>query len=265
MAHSALAWLTGQSIAAIAVIVFGAWYLLSALIVAGVAIMAHRGFGSTFKAALPVTLTPIAVAYALLVGFLAADVWPIFDRARSAVGMEASKLREAVIVADALPEGPRAMLRSRVREHIDAVVTREWPAMADRRQTLKDTPAALHAALVDLLSMNPSPGGQQLAQQRAVAAIEDALDARRERIFLSQTTLGMTKVFVLVLLASLVLVTIAMMHVDNRSAQVITVAIFATAAAAIMLAIFVYDRPFGGGGISLAPTALLDVRPEQSR
>jgi hypothetical protein len=265
MGHDVLTWLTGQSIAAIAVIVFGAWYLLSALIVAGVAITAQRGYAPAFKAALPVTLTPIAVTYALLVGFLAADVWPIFDRARSAVGMEASKLREVVIVADALPKDARAMLRNYVREHIDAVVTREWPAMANGSQTLKDTPPALRAALIDLLSMNFPPGGQQLAQQRAVAAIEDALDARRERIFLSQATLGGTKVFVLVLLACLVLVTIAMMHVDNRTAQVIAVVIFATAAAATMLAIFIYDRPFGGGGISLAPTVLLDVRPEQSR
>ena len=76
------------------------------------------------------------MAYALLAGFLAADVWPIFDRARAAVGMEASRLGEAVIVADALPEGPRARLRNHVREHIDAVVTQEWPAMADRRQTV---------------------------------------------------------------------------------------------------------------------------------
>jgi hypothetical protein len=50
------------------------WYLLSALILAGVAIAAHRGCGPAFKAILPVSLTPIAVAYALLAGFLAADV-----------------------------------------------------------------------------------------------------------------------------------------------------------------------------------------------
>jgi hypothetical protein len=265
MGHDVLTWLSAQSIGAIAVTVFGAWYLLSALIVAGVAIAAHRGCGPAFRALLPVSLTPIAVTYALLVGFLAADVWPIFDRAQTAVGMEASRLGEAVIVADALPEGPRAMLRNHIREHIDAVVTREWPAMADRRQLLKDPPAALHAALIDLLSMNLPPGGQQLAQQRAVAAIEDALDARLQRILLSQATLGRTKVFVLILLAGLVLVVIAVMHFDNRGAQVMSVAIFATAAAATMLAIFVYDRPFGGGGISLAPTVLLDVRPEQSR
>jgi hypothetical protein len=261
MGHDALTWLTGQPIGIIAVAVFGAWYLISALIVAGVAIAVHRGCGSVFKAAVPATLTPIAVAYALLVGFLAADVWPIYDRARSVVAMEASKLREAVIVADVLPERPRAVLQNRIREHIDAIVTLEWPAMADRRQAISDPPAALHAALDDLLSLNLPPGGPQLAQQRAVAAIEDALDARRQRILLSQTTLGKTKLLVLVLLAALVLLTIAMMHVDNRGAQILTVVIFATAAAASMLAIFVYDQPFGGRGVSLTPAIFVEVRP----
>ena len=42
----------------------------------------------------------------------------------------------------------------------------------------------------------------------------------------------------------------------------ITMFIFATAVAVSTLAIITYDRPFGGGGVSVPPTALEDVRPD---
>lgn len=259
-----LTWMTAQSIVVIAVLVFGAVYLLAAIILAATAFAVRCGLDRVFQGASPGTLAPISVTFALLVGFVAADVWPTFDRARSALGMEAARLHEAMVIADTLPEGVRSTLRRRVQQHIDSIVAREWPAMVSRTQSLKDAPSALHAALAELLAINLSDDGQRLARARAVAAIEDALDARRQRILLSQDTLGGIKAFVLFLLTGLVMVAIAIVHIERerRGLQILTVAIFATAAAACMLSILVYDRPFGGGGISLSPERLIEVRPD---
>ena len=259
-----LTWMTAQSIVVIAVLVFGAVYLLAAIILAATAFAVRCGLDRVFQGASPGTLAPISVTFALLVGFVAADVWPTFDRARSALGMEAARLHEAMVIADTLPEGVRSTLRRRVQQHIDSIVAREWPAMVSRTQSLKDAPSALHAALAELLAINLSDDGQRLARARAVAAIEDALDARRQRILLSQDTLGGIKAFVLFLLTGLVMVAIAIVHIERerRGLRILTVAIFATAAAACMLSILVYDRPFGGGGISLSPERLIEVRPD---
>lgn len=257
-----LIWLTGQSIAVIAAIVFGVVYAMAALIVRAASIALRRGFARVIDGASELTVQPISVTFALLVGFVAADVWPTFDRARLALGIEAARLGEAVVVADALPENVRAMLRERVREHIDGVVAREWPAMATRTQTLREPPAALHAALRELLSLNVVDPNQRLAQSRAVAAIEDALDARRQRILLSLDTLGGVKALLLLLLTALVMVTLALTHLEKRGVRIAAIAIFATAAGASMLAILAYDRPFGGGGISLSPDILIEVRPD---
>lgn len=257
-----LTWLTGQSIGIIAVLVFGAVYLLGAAIAAATSFAERRGLGRYLVGASQIVVQPIAVVFALIVGFVAADVWPTFDRARAAVGIEAGRLREAVIAADALPQDVRAMLRGRVREHIDFIVANEWPAMAAQTQTLRGPPTALHTALRELLSMKVENDGQRLAQARAVAAIEDALDARRQRILLSLDTMGGTKAFLLLLLTGLVMLTLALMNVDRRGVRNANIAIFATAAAASILAIVVYDRPFGGGGISLTPALLGEVRSD---
>jgi hypothetical protein len=88
-----LTWITGQSIVVIAAIVFGAVYLLAALVLAMVALAARRGVDRAFKGVRGVALDPVSVIFALLVGFLGADVWPAFDRAGAALGVEASRLR----------------------------------------------------------------------------------------------------------------------------------------------------------------------------
>ncbi len=76
------------------------------------------------------TLTPLAVIFGLLVGFLAADVWPNFERARATVGQEALGLRQALLFAEALAPEERRLVRNGVQEHITHAVSVEWPAMA---------------------------------------------------------------------------------------------------------------------------------------
>jgi hypothetical protein len=51
-------------------------------------------------------LPPLAIIFALLVGFLAAQVWSDYDRANTAVNREASALRGVILLAAAFPGEP---------------------------------------------------------------------------------------------------------------------------------------------------------------
>ena len=75
-----------------------------------------------------------------------------------------------------------------------------------------------------------------------------------------QTSVSGIKWFVFMVLAGLIELTIAMIHVENRGTKVITMLIFATAVAVSTLLIMAYDRPFGGG-VFVTPAALKDVLP----
>ena len=101
---------------------------------------------------LPRALTPLVMIFGLFVGFLAADVWPTFERARAAVDQEAMALREAVLLAEALPPEARANLRAAVRAHITYAVKEEWPAMAIGGETLRRLPRELMRGTMDLLA-----------------------------------------------------------------------------------------------------------------
>ena len=87
------------------------------------------------------------------------------------------------------------------------------------------------------------------------------LDARRQRIGVSQTTVGAVKWAGILLQGLCTLVAIAMVHSDNRLASIIAMGIFATGIAASMLLILAHDRPFTGE-ISIRPDPLLQVMPE---
>jgi hypothetical protein len=256
-----LTWLTAQPTSFIALIVFGFIWLIAALIFAIVTGVAKRHGSSDFKAISPVTLTPLSVIAGLLIAFLASHVWTNLERANAYMSREASDLREAVLLADSLPPDLRTQLRDAISNHIRSVVAEEWPAMAKGEATLERPPLALTGAMEALLSFTPTGPAQHLAQQRALVALESALDARRNRILLSGAILGHVQWMVVSLLAVLILVTIAMIHVDNSRAAAITLFISASAMAACLFLLLVYDRPYAGGGISVKPRALEQVMP----
>ena len=204
-------WLEAQSAPVIALVLLGFCYGLAGTIFAAAALLSWRAasIARALKAASPVTLTPLAVILGLLMGFLASRVWTNLDRASAYVGQEAIAFREAVLLADTLPSDVRTGVRHAIKSHLRFVEREDWPAMASRQATLQQVPHGLSEAMTLLLSFTPAQPGQQLAQQRALVAIERALEARWSRIQLSRAEIAPIQWTVIIVLAALILVTIA--------------------------------------------------------
>ena len=62
--------------------------------------------------------------------------------------------------------------------------------MAHHRATLSNLPTALTEALDDTLTLEPADTSQRIAQAEMVHAIRTALDARRQRIVVSEFYCG---------------------------------------------------------------------------
>ena len=67
-----------------------------------------------------------------------------------------------------------------------ALVSHRYQEMARRQASLQSIAVGLAEALTAVLSFAPVQINQQVAQERAVVAIEHALDLRRNRVRLSQ-------------------------------------------------------------------------------
>jgi hypothetical protein len=171
-----------------------------------------------------------------------------------AVATEASALRTVDLLAAGLPEAQREQIRSLVRKHVDIAVKEEWPAMA--RATLSALPAALTEALQATLAVTDE--GQRMTRSEILRALETALDARRQRIIISQSSVSTVKWAGLLLQALCALVAIAMVHSDNRLTCLIALFIFGTGIALSVLLIAVYSQPFTGE-VSVGPELLKQV------
>jgi Protein of unknown function (DUF4239) len=226
-----------------AVVIFATTYVVAAAVV-----WCATRFWDNKRGHLPDRgiLSPIGVVFGLLVVFTAAQVWGDLERASNAVTSEASALREFVLLGDGLPQEEAAKLRALVVRHIETAVMEEWGAMADGRATLAMQPVALSEALRETLSFASSNETQRMTQREMVEALEKALEARRQRIVISQSTINWVKWCGLVLTGLCVLIGIALVHADSKRNCAIATALFATGMAVSLLLIASHSHPFTG-------------------
>jgi hypothetical protein len=252
-------WLLNLPVLWIAVVVFAATYLLAAIVYLVVTSLAVDDRARAFKAVSPGMLPPLGILFALLVGFIAVEVWNNFDKAKLAVASEASALRAVVLLAGTFPDEQKIRIYALIDRHIDEAMNKEWPAMAQQQATLSTLRAnALIEALHEVLTLKPADDRQRIVQPEMVKALESALDARRQRIIVSQSAVGKVKWAGILLQGLCTLIAIAMVHSDNRLTSAIALTLFATGIALSLLLIAAYSRPFTGE-ISVKPDLLKQV------
>ena len=255
-------WLHNLPVGWMAALFFGCGYLTVAVIYAVVVefptnwLVCARAFAAGM-------LSPLGTLFALFVVFTAAQVWNDNDRASAAVAQEASALRNTLVLASAFPKESRSKLETLIHSHIEEVATKEWPMMARQAATLEIVPGNLVEALQLTLALTPSSQGQGIVQREMTVALESALDARRQRILVSHSSVSLLKWACATIVAICVLIAIALAHGDKRAAALVAMGLFATGAAACYLLIGAYDRPFVGQ-LLIRPDPLLQVMPEAS-
>jgi hypothetical protein len=254
-------WLHNLPVVWMALVVFGATYFITAVICGIVNALAVGERARAFKAVSPGLLPPLGILFALFVAFTASQVWNDAERANTAVANEASALKAVLVLAASFPGDPETQIRSLIRRYIEDAATREWPEMARQTATLGITPQPLAEALHWALSLTPANGGQETAQREITTALENALDARRQRLIVSRSQVNLLKWSCLLVQAICALLAIAMVHSDSRLTARMATGIFATGVAASLLLIVAHDRPFTGE-ISVRPDPLLQVLPE---
>jgi hypothetical protein len=253
-------WIHNLPVPSMALVVFGFTYLLAAVIFAAVTALASGERAKSFKAISPGMLPVLGIIFGLFVAFTAAQVWADNDRAGAAVSREASALRAVTLLAAGLPAEQEVRLVALIRSYVEQAATVEWPMMARQTASLRAAPAALAEALQLVVAMTPQGAGQQTAQREIISALGSALDARRQRIIVSQAEVNPVKWWCLYLQAICELLVIALVHCDNRLTSAIALGLFATGVAASVLLIAAHDRPFTGQ-ISVGPGPLLQIMP----
>jgi hypothetical protein len=281
-------WLHALPIGWQAAVVFGSTYLITALIYSVVQRLAVGERAKAFKAVSPGMLPPLGILFGLFVAFIASQVWNDHDKANTAVNREASALSKVIYLAGSFPGDTETRLRELLRRHLDEVLNVEWPIMDGRTvsekgtvpfsppgtgksgqsptvsdSSLRVTPHDLAEAMQLTLSVKTHSEGQITAQREILAALEDALEARRQRIIVSHAQVHGVKWACLLIQAACTLIAIALVHSDNRRGSAIALAIFSTGVAVSIFLVAAHDRPFGGA-IGVKSALLAHVLPEET-
>ena len=248
------------SIGWLSLAVFAALYIVAGVIYVVVLALATGRRAQAFKAVSPGLLPPMGLLFALLVGFLVAQVWNAAERAEAAVDREASALRSVDLLTGSFPAEPQVRMRVLLRRHIEEAVNREWPAMAEGSATLTVIPAALNDAIRLAVTLTPRTEGQKTAQREIVASLQDALDARRQRIIVSESSIDAVKWAAVLALALLTLCAIGLVHSDNRTTTRFAMGLFAVAVAVVITMLAAQNQPFAGQ-LGIDPDVLEEVLP----
>ena len=198
-----LLWIESQSASIIALFVFAVAYLTAALGSASPP-FSRRQIAKALQPVTPGFLSPLGTILGILIAFLAVRVWANVDHAQEQIGHEASALREVVMLANSLPGDVRARVREAIGKHLEAVVSEDWPAMAEARISLRSFPPHLEEAMGAILSFAPVGASQQLVQNRALIGVEDALEFRRNRVSVSRAEIAPVQWVVIVVLSVMI-------------------------------------------------------------
>lgn len=252
-------WLHTLPIGWLVVVVFSGTLLIAAAIWALVLALASGDRAVDFGAVSSGLLPPMAIVFSVLVGFLAAQVWSDGASAQAAVNREASSLRGVVLLSKGFPR-QETQMRALIRRQIEVAVRSEWPKMAQRNATLSLVPGPAAAALKLALRLPARTPGEIAAQREILSSLDSALDARRQRIIVSESSVNWAKWTAVVALGVLTLFAVAFVHSANRRTAAIAMALFACAIAVSVLIIGIQDRPFSGP-FRVKPTVLVQVEP----
>ncbi len=217
----------------------------------------YAEFIKTFRGIAQNFLTVINVIFALNLAFLANDTWDARDRALDAVYRESGSLANMLDLARNIPEPGGSTVTRAVDNYARLTSTAEWPSLARRESS-----EAVSHQLDELLALvsgedvttavNTVVAGQLLQQALHVR------DTRDLRIALSQTHVNPLKWLGMAFLGFLTLISIAMVHIDQRRAQLLAVLLFSTAAAPTAAIILIHGNPFQNP-FAVSPAPIADI------
>ena len=186
----------------------------------------------------------VALLFALLTGFLAADVFERHKRAVRAVQVEGGALSSlhALTLASA---ADAAVIRGPLRAYLEALVNDEWPRMASAQGSAR-ADAALAALLRAVADPRIEPATGAAVHGGLVQLALEAATARSDRLALTSYNSEDIRWATVLLLCLLTQVAVGIVHLDRPRAHVAAVAVFSVAAIIALGMVAIQEAPFDG-------------------
>lgn len=203
------------------------------------------------------TLSYVATAYGVVVGFSILFLFGQYADARSAVGDEATAIGTAYEQAALFPESAPGIQRALIC-YARAVPTYDWPALEDHRGA-PEVDAAFHDLVASLGEGDRPPTGalHAGAATNLNAQIGSISTARETRLVAAETNVPPMLWILLFGGGALVVCMIFVLTMPaHRVTQGVLVAMSTVFTAVLLLLVMALSAPFGTGGGRVTPTLI---------
>jgi len=192
-------------------------------------------------------LQTLGTVYAVLLAFVVFVVWTQFNEARTHVETEATELHDLVRTARGLPDRLCAEIHGYARRYVDAVLEREWDAMAKSDDRILDSGWLLLDDLWAVIrSIEPATESQKALHAETLARFNDLCDARTRRLTSSRLRIPLA---LRILLYSGACATVGSMYlfaVDSYAIHAVITGALAGAVSHVLYVVADLDNCFSG-------------------
>lgn len=192
-------------------------------------------------------LQTVGTVYAVLLAFVVSAVWSQFNESRSVVEREATEIVDLIRSTDGFPNPQRAALHAALAAYVDAVISREWPAMARGDEpAMEDVGRTLDRVWADLYSFEPTTECQKTLHAEALRRFNDLSDARTTRLTTARIRMPFGLKLLLYAGAVVVIASMGLLPVDCFAVHAIITGALTGAISHILYLVADLDDAFNG-------------------
>lgn len=255
--ESAIDWLHKLDLITMAVVVYAFWFGVMGLIGLIVALRARGPRLDAYRRISQNLLGTLMTSFALYTALLINSIWRDRSDAQHIVVQEARAIEQSILLSRHLSVPDRAELEVMLRDYVQVVVVREWPAL-DEAMELPFAVPELREAMEWVLALRPATPEDSFLRGQLVAEIGRIEAARTRRLAIADQEISIVVWITLILSAVIVGTAVAMVHVENKRTEALTLALLSILIGSAFWVLLSHDQPFVGT-LSVSPKPLISA------
>ena len=205
----------------------------------------------------------IGVLYAVALGLMVVGVQGGYADVEGVVVQEANLVSDLYRDLEAMPDPARSQLQGLTGRYLDAVITKEWPAVS-RGEKSEETWMVMDSLLRAVLTYEPTTPHAERVYPEVLGVINRLLDQRRERLFLGTSGVG-TVTWLVVLFGAFLTIGVAwFFYTPAARAHYMLVGTMSAMFGLMIFLIVAMDHPLWGT-MSVQPDAFVSVQANLNR
>ena len=132
----------------------------------------------------------VGVLYAVALGLMVVGVQSDYTEVEMVVMKEAYLAGDLYIDSEGLSEPARSEIQELTKKYVDAVVQKEWPAIAAGNLVEQETHSIINELSHRIISYEPESDRGLVVYAEVLSGVNELLDQRRERLHLGSDGVG---------------------------------------------------------------------------